>query len=91
MNAKWIGEQPEKFIDPKDYKIELSEPLLHECLEDLHALADECREWAKLRREGAYLPDERETMAREFARIADKIDAIAKRLAEKPLHRDGQP
>jgi prefoldin subunit 5 len=38
---------------------------MNDMSEDLHALADECREWSE-----------------EVARLADKLDAIAKRLAK---------
>jgi len=53
-------------------------------VEDLHALADECREWAKVH--GVDQPaaaDVHSAMVTEFKRLADQLDAIAKRLTEK--------
>jgi len=49
----------------------------------LWALADECREWART----GIRPDEQfnsdpADVQREFKRLADKLDAIAKRLKE---------
>jgi len=59
-------------------------------IEDLHALADECREWG-CEPHDELTEEEVRAVAGEFKRLADKLDAIAKRLTEQRLHRDGQP
>jgi hypothetical protein len=55
-------------------------------IEELHSLADTCREWST---EAGTLREHSHAIA--FRHLADQLDAIAKRLAERPLHRDGQP
>ncbi|MET0722503.1 MAG: hypothetical protein ABWY64_16960 [Tardiphaga sp.] len=49
---------------------------MREEIEDLHALADECREWART-------SDRESFLEQEFLRLAKQLDEIAKRLAEK--------
>lgn len=54
-------------------------------IEDLYALADECREWAQTSRDH-YQRDEdvRERQCElQFTRLAKKLDDIAKRLADR--------
>ena len=53
--------------------------------EELHALADEASEWGRQSvSHTLYPPAEREAMMkRQFLRLAQKLDAIANRLAEK--------
>jgi len=56
-------------------------------IEDLNALADECREWAKVH--GVDQPaseDVHRAMVNEFKRLANKLDEIAKRLAKENPH-----
>ena len=58
--------------------------ITREASEELWSLADECREWAKVH--GVDQPaseDVHRAMVNEFKRLADTLDAIAARLAEK--------
>ena len=52
-------------------------------IEDLHALADECREWAQGLTLAPIEAKLRHDIQVEFARLADKLDEIAKRLAAR--------
>jgi hypothetical protein len=55
---------------------------MREEIEDLWSLAEECRVWERhLHGHDAVMT--REFVATEFKRLADKLDEIAKRLAEK--------
>jgi hypothetical protein len=53
-------------------------------IEELHALADECREWANRVHisQGERVPSPEE-YSRECKRLATKLDEIAKRLAAR--------
>jgi hypothetical protein len=55
---------------------------MRDAIEDLHALADECREWAKpgFRPDEPFNPDPA-AVQQEFKRLADKLDTIAKQIA----------
>ncbi len=55
-------------------------------IEDLIALADECRSWMH-QHEGYAVPRVSETRD-EFARLADKLNAIAGRITEKDAMND---
>lgn len=56
---------------------------IKEAIEDLWSLADECREWAQGLTLAPIEAKLRHDIQVEFARLADKLDEIAKRLAGK--------
>lgn len=57
---------------------------MNDAIEDLHSLADECREWAKAHPVSVVAPEDWDVVVRgEFKRLADALDKIAKAIAEK--------